>query len=261
MSTYPISPFSRSNKVVLVDDEPNARNVLRSFIQDFCPKLKVVGEAGGVAEGIQMIRQVSPDLVFLDVEMRDGQGFDLLDKFSKPNFRVIFTTAHDKFAFRAFKYYAIDYLLKPIDPTELVDAVEKLNQLQSENGLIQLLKAMQPHPQEKIFNKLALPSIDGLTMMNIKDIVRLEADAGYTTFYSLQGERVLVTRSIGEFEEVLPPETFFRVHVSHLVNLEFVKKYMREDGGQALMENGDQVPIARRRKEEFLDLLKSKSAF
>lgn len=261
MSTNPVRFLSSSNKVVLIDDEPRARGVLRSFIKDFCPKLKVVGEAGGVAEGVQLIRHVSPDLVFLDVEMRDGQGFDLLDKFTKPGFKVIFTTGHDKFAVRAFKYYAIDYLLKPIDPNELVAAINRLNELQSENGLIQLLKVMQQPLQKKMFDRLALPSMDGITMMKIDDIVRLEADAGYTTFYSRSGEKTLVTRSIGEFAEVLPSETFFRVHVSHLVNVEFVKKFLREDGGQALMENGDQVPIARRRKEEFLDLLKSMSAF
>ncbi len=261
MSANPFGIPPNSYRVVLIDDEPSARKVLRSFIEEYCPKLQIVGEANGVEEGGRLILEVDPGLVFLDVEMGDGQGFDLLDKFPNPSFKVIFTTAHDQFAVKAFKYYAVDYLLKPIDPDELVVAVKKTWEQHSGTGLFQLLQAMQLPRLEQVFDKMALPSSDGITMMNVKDILRLESDAGYTTFHSRIGEKVMVTRSIGEFEDVLPDESFYRVHVSHLINIDFVKKFLREDGGYVLLENGDKIPIARRRKDGFLERLKGRSAF
>ena len=261
MNTNPFGVPSHTYRAVLIDDEPAARKVLQVFIGEYCPNLHIVGEANGVQEGFRLIKEKNPDLVFLDVEMGDGQGFDLLDKFPKPSFKVIFTTAHDQFAVRAFKYYAVDYLLKPVDPEELQAAVKKVWEQQATTGLLQLLQAMQQPQREQVFDKMALPSSDGITMMNVKDILRLESDAGYTTFHSNDGEKILVTRSIGEFEEVLPRQSFFRIHVSHLVNLNFVKKFLREDGGYALLENGEKVPIARRRKDEFLERLKGGSSF
>ncbi|MEO1260006.1 MAG: LytTR family DNA-binding domain-containing protein [Bacteroidota bacterium] len=259
MSTNPIGVSPNYYKVLLIDDEAAARKVLRTFIRDYCPQLQIVGEANGVQAGLKLIREQKPGLVFLDVEMGDGQGFDLLDKFERPDFRVIFTTAHDRFAVRAFKYYAVGYLLKPIDPEDLVAAVDHALSEQSSSGLVQLIKAIQQPRKEQVFDRLALPSSEGITMMDVKNIIRLESDAGYTTFFSSTGEKILVTRSIGEFEDALPASVFFRVHVSHLVNLNFVKKYVREDGGYLIMENGQQVPIARRRKDEFLEILRGRS--
>ena len=260
MSTIPIGGSPSTYHVVLIDDEAAARKVLRSFIESYCSQLKVIGEASGVQEGFKLIREKKPGLVFLDVEMGDGQGFDLLDKFEQPDFKVIFTTAHDRFAIKAFKYYAVGYLLKPIDPEDLVAAVDHVLAEQSTSGLLHLLQAIHLPQKEQVFDRMALPSSEGITMMDVKNIIRLESDAGYTTFYSSTGEKIMVTRSIGEFEDALPADAFFRVHVSHLVNLNFVKKYVREDGGYLIMENGQQVPIARRRKDEFLDVLKRRSA-
>lgn len=244
--------------VVLVDDEKDARKVLRSFISDYCPNLEIAGEASNVFDGFRIIRELNPKLVFLDIQLTDGTGFDLLDKFSQTNFQVIFTTAFDQFAVKAFKYLAVDYLLKPVDPEEFVAAVDRVENQYSQQGLSQLLKIMQQPQPDMVFEKIALPSAEGLTMMKVKDILRLESDGGYTTFFSIQGEKAMVTRSIGEFEDILPSPSFFRVHVSHLINVGLVKKYVREDGGYILMEDGSRLPIARRRKDEFLAMLRGR---
>ena len=253
--------LSIPHSVLLIDDEPAARQLLKGLIGLYCPQLKVIGEASGVKEGVAAIQKMKPALIFLDVEMGDGQGFDLLDHFDAPSFKVIFTTAHQKFAVRAFKYYALGYLLKPIDPDDLTTTVQHILQKDTMPNLTELIQSLRQPAPEPTSDRIALPSFDGLTMMKIDSIIRLESDQGYTTFYSTEGEKVLVTRSIGEFENTLPRETFYRVHVSHLINLDFVKKFIREDGGYVIMENGDQVPIARRRKEEFLEVLKGRSVF
>ena len=250
-----------SFNVVLVDDEPSARNVLRLLIEQYCPTLQIVGEAGSVREGFKVIREQRPALLLLDVEMQDGSGFDLLDKFKQPNFKVIFTTAHDKFAIRAFQYYAIGYLLKPVEPEQLVAVVDHLITQPNANGILEFITAIRQGPSHKIFDRIALPDSEGITMMNIKDILRLESDSGYTTFHTIDGEKLLITRSIGEFEDVLSADIFFRTHVSHIINLDYVKKYIREDGGCIVMTNGSQIPIARRRKDDFLEALRSRSAF
>lgn len=252
---------SIKHTVVVIDDEPNARQLLKDLVNMYCPQLKVIGEANGVKEGVKTIQELKPALVFLDVEMGDGQGFDLLDHFSKPDFKVIFTTAHQKFAIQAFKYYAIGFLLKPIDPDDLLATVEHALKKETVQGLDDLMEAFRQSTSPKPIERIALSASDGITMLKLENIIRLESDQGYTTFYSTEGEKLLVSRSIGEFEESLPKELFFRVHVSHMVNLNFVKKYIKEDGGYLILENGDQIPLARRRKEEFLIELKRRSIF
>jgi len=245
-------------KVLLVDDEPDARAVLATYLLDYCPSHRIVGQASGVEEAFRLVRETQPDLVFLDVEMTDGTGFDLLDKFPQLDFHVIFTTAFDEFALKAFRYNAVDYLLKPIAPEDFTRAVDRASQLHDQN-LNHLLQMMKTPAPVREFEKIALPSQEGLTMMELAKIVRLESDKGYTTFKSNNGEHCLVSRSIGEFEELLPNNNFLRVHTSHLINLDFVKKFLREDGGYALMADGSKVPIARRRKEQFLEMLLRRS--
>lgn len=261
MSTLPQKSIVNISSVLVIDDEPMARTVLTSLVTEFCPALEIVGTADGVEAGIRQIKRLKPDIVFLDVEMGDGLGFDLLDHFPNASFKVIFTTAHDKFALRAFKYYAVGFLLKPIQPEELTEVVSHVVQQDQSLGLSHLLKALQEPKQKNIFDRIALSASDGITLLKVKDIVRIESSSGYSTFYSNEGEKIMVARSIGEFEELLPADLFYRVHVSHLVNIQQVKKYLREDGGFLLMENGHQVPIARRRKEEFLEILKGNSFY
>ena len=254
------NPDRQAKNVLIVDDEPDARQVLANYLSAFCPRPCTVGQAGSVAEAFRMVRECPPDLLFLDVEMGDGTGFDLLDMLPRTDCQVIFTTAHNEFALKAFKYSAVDYLLKPIAPEDFTRAIDRASavQAQSIRHLLKMVKAPKP---AGAFEKIALPSQEGLTVVALGNIVRLEADASYSTFFTVDGERCLVSRSIGKFEELLPAANFLRVHTSHLINLDFVKKFLREDGGYALMEGGHKVPIARRRKDQFLKMLQAKSLF
>lgn len=256
----PLSPPT-ALQVLLIDDEPSARQVIRTYLNEFCPKFQLVGEAGNVQDAIRLVRERRPGLLFLDIHMADGEGFDLLDKFDQPDFHVIFTTAHDEFALRAFRYSAVDYLLKPIGPDEFLRAVDKALRLRERPDFQHFLSLMQQPRQAAAFQKIALPSLEGITLVKLSNIVRLEANGGYTNFFMASGEHCLITRSIGEFEEILPQGSFFRVHVSHLVNLDFVKKFLREDGGYLLLEDNSKVPIARRRKDEFMEVLRRRVRF
>ena len=247
-------------KVLIVDCSPEARALLAGHLTNYCPDHRIVGQADSVAEAFRLVRETRPDLLFLDVELADGTAFGLLDKLRGKNFQSIFTTASEEFALKAFKYSAVDYLLKPISPEDFTQAVDRAVELQSQR-VQHLLQMMKTPEHLSTFEKLALPSQEGLTMMALEDIVRLQSDGGYTTFWSRQGESCLVSRSIGEYESFLPNGNFLRVHTSHMLNLDFVKKFLREDGGFALMCDGSRVPIARRRKEYFLDMLRGKSVF
>lgn len=247
-------------KVLLVDADPKARNRAQNYLADFCPDHHVVGCADNIVEAFRMIREARPDLLVLNVELADGFGFELLDKLGKRNLQVIFTSSSDTHALKAFKYNAVDYLLKPVSPEELTQAVDRAEQLQTQR-LQRMLQMMKGPEHMPAFEKVALPTQEGLTIMALEDIVRLQSDGGYTTLWTKDGEHCLVSRAIGEFENMLPSNNFLRVHTSHMLNLSFVKKFLREDGGFALMVDGSMVPIARRRKELFLDMLRGKSVF
>jgi len=238
---------------MLVDDENDARQALRSFLKSYCPDVQIIGEAHGVESAYLNIRTLNPDLVFLDIQMEDGTGFDLLEKLKHVSFTVIFTTAFDAFAIKAFKYSAIDYLLKPIDPDELIDAIAKARRQLNQNHIKvdQLLKFQRGEQQDRI----TISSSEGLTIVKLEDIIRLESDSNYTHFFLKAGEKITVPKSLKEYEDILPDDRFFRIHQSHIVNLSYVKKFIKEDGGYVLMEDGSQAYVARRRKDEFLQIL------
>ncbi len=207
--------------------------------------------------GFKLLQEVTPDAIFLDIQMDDGSGFDLLNKFPVPSFQVIFTTAFDQFAIKAFRHSAIDYLLKPIDIDELLRAVGKITPAEQprRNGKQANLTGDN---QIGKFEKIALSSSEGLHFLDLKDIVRLESDANYTTFYLESGGKVTVARTLKNFEELLPNGDFFRPHQSHIVNLTYVKKIIREDGGYLLMDGNCKIPISRNKKEHFLSIVKGR---
>ncbi|MCH2199509.1 MAG: LytTR family DNA-binding domain-containing protein [Flavobacteriales bacterium] len=240
-------------KTIIVDDEEDARGTLRAFLRMYCPSVELIDEASGVQDGYRKIMAGEPDLVLLDIQMEDGTGFDLLEKVRNPKFQVIFCTAFDEFAIKAFKYSAIDYLLKPIDPDELIESVSKVKNSQEsgEQRIDNLLEFKKSGKSDRI----TLSSQEGFTVVKLENIIRLESDSNYTNFFLTTGERILVPKSMKEFEGILPDEQFFRTHQSHIVNMEHVKKYMKEDGGYILMDDGSEVLVARRRKEEFLSFL------
>lgn len=239
-------------RIAIIDDEADARESLRNLLS-LCPSVEMVGEADGVATGFQLLNSTKPDAVLLDISLTDGTGFDLLDRFPVLPFRVIFTTAHDAFALRAFRYHALDYLMKPIVPKELMGAVERIATTSA--GYSQQVNQLLQGIRNRSLEKIALGSQEGLVFLRLSDIVRLHSEGNYTTFFTKNKERHIVTKNIKEYEEILPSNDFCRVHQSHIVHFAFVKKYLREDGGYLEMEDGFKVPIARRRKEELMKWL------
>ncbi len=240
-------------KTIIIDDEAIGRDMLRSFVSEYCPQLDLVGEATDVAEGVELIRAIRPELVLLDIQLTDGTGFDLLDQFKPPFFQVIFTTAYDEFALRAFRYHAIDYLLKPIDPDELVEAAEKAAKNKTSEQFVKQLSSLMETANLRRFEKITLPSTNGLIILNADEIIRLEAKVNYCNIHTSREEKVLITRTLKWFEETLPEKDFFRAHQSHMINMHFVRRFLRDDGGLILMQDGARIPLARRRKDDFLD--------
>ena len=230
--------------------------MLRRLLADFCPMVEVVGQAGDIKSGVEAVRTHQPDLLFLDIQMPSGSGFDLLKHVSDMEFEVIFTTAHQNFALQAFRVSALDYLLKPIEPDLLVKAVEKAQQrMESGKGKedrqnsINSIKGMQ-------LKQVAFPTLSGLEFVKPENIVRCEADSNYTTIVFSNGNSLVVSKTLSETEVLLESFPFFRLHRSHLVNLDHIVKYIKGKNGFVMMSDGTQVEISKRRKEAFLELFK-----
>ena len=237
--------------VILIDDEPNCLEMLALLIERYCPMLQIVGQFEDPSVAVQKIPVLKPDLVFLDVDMPVLNGFEVLDKTKQTPFAVIFTTAHNQYAVKAFKYSATDYLLKPVDKEELINAVQKV-QYQTDRIKI-LLDYVNPIKPSK--ERVALPTSDGIIFMNIKDIVFCESDGNYTKIYIQEGKPFTFTKTLKDMEELLHESSFYRVHHSYLVNLKQVEKYIRTDGGDIKMSNGKIIPVSRQKKEEVLGAL------
>lgn len=243
-------------KAIIVDDEPHFRENLKAIMRLQATDIEVVAEAGSVAEAVQKITQHNPQLLFLDVHLPDGLGFDILKQLGSSNYKVIFTTAHDNYAITAFRFNAIDYLLKPVDPEMLIEALNRVREQPFLNsGLDERLKDVLSKPSER--TKISLPTLEGITMLNIQDIIRCESDGSYTSFFTTKGRRIVVSRSIKEYDELLTPYRFFRVHQSHLVNLQYVEQFLKVDGGTLIMSDGSQIEVSRRRKDQLLQLIQS----
>ncbi len=247
-----------SLKAVIIDDEKDAVEVLKNTISEFAENVEVIGQAFGVAEGAKLLKTVTPDILFLDIQMQDGSGFDLLDLISPFSFKVIFVTAYDKYAVKAFKYSALDYLLKPIGPLNLVNAIkkhvfekERFNEFQMQ---IDLLKANSINKVSKI----AVPTSDGVKFIKTENIIHCQSDGCYTIFNLTDSRELTVTRTLKEYAELLSDTIFHRIHKSHLINLNYVEQYVNRDGGLVIMENHKTLPISRNRKDDFLKKLNLK---
>lgn len=238
---------------LIVDDEFDGRQSIRNMLQKYCHQVEVIDEATGVEDAYLKITELRPQLVFLDIRMDDGTAFDLLQKFREISFHIIFVTAYDEYALEAIRYSAIDYLLKPARPTLLIEAIEKVTK---QSRLDKIEEQVSLLLQEKAKReKIALPTSDGLIFIKIVDIIRCESDSSYTMFYLSNNRKLLVTRTMKEFAELLPANMFFRIHKSHLINLNHIDQYINRDGGSVIMDNGNHVPIARNRKDGFVKAL------
>lgn len=242
---------------LLIDDEAKGRLALREKISAYCPQIEVLAEAASGEEALVLIRKYNPQLIFLDIEMPRMNGFEMLNELAEKNFHIIFTTAYDQYAIKAIKYAAFDYLLKPIDIEELRAAVaraaDKENNQTKKQAELLLQAMLQP---KKAFSKLAIPTLEGLLFYDTADIVHLEANSNYTTIYLINKTKITASKTLKEFEELLPEDIFFRTHHSHLINLKYIKRYIKGDGGQIELENGSFADVSRRKKEEFLKAIR-----
>lgn len=244
-------------RVILIDDETNCLEMLTILIQRYCPTLHIIEQFDDPSVAVKKIPSLKPDLVFLDVDMPELNGFDVLDRCKNTPFQVIFTTAHNEYAVKAFKYSAIDYLLKPIDREDLIDAVKKTQDFKFMNHHTQrrdiLFSYMSPDKTAR--EKIALPTSDGILFMNTKDIIFCESEGNYTRVHTHNGHSDLFTKPLKEIEEMLLDNAFYRVHHSFLINLKQVDRYIRTDGGDIQMSNGKIIPVSRQKKQEVLDVL------
>jgi two-component system, LytTR family, response regulator len=245
-------------KALIIDDEPNAREILGSLLGAYCPEVEVVGMAGTVSDGFMMVQQLKPQLLFLDIEMKGETGFDLIDRFQNPPFKIIFVTSYDHYALKAIKFSALDYLLKPVKDVELVNAVLKAKAyVQSQTSLdnLQNLITTLKNPLDRK-NKIAISTQIGIEMVEIDTIVRCEASGSYTTLYLIDQRRIVSSRDLKSYQELLEDYNFFRVHDSHLIAYYHIHKVLNEDGGVVLTSSNERIPISRRRKSDFQDWLK-----
>lgn len=238
-------------RIAIVEDEAHVRQFMRTSLE-LLPNVEICGEADSVQGAYQMILQAKPHAVILDVSLRDGTGFELLDKFPKLDFKVIFSTAFDEFALKAFRYNALDYILKPVSQKELYAALDRLN-TEGMEAFTQKIKNVLVNSSNHDFTQITLSTQEGLVFLNLNEIVYIQSEGNYTTFFLQNKERHLVAKGMKEYEEILPSNIFFRVHQSHIVNRRFIKKVLKEDGDMVMMEGGDKLPLALRRKQEFLN--------
>lgn len=240
---------------LIIDDEANARKGLRLVLQKYCPEVEVLALCESPEVGLEKIKALSPELIFLDVQMPKMSGFDLLEKLPEINFEVIFVTAYDRYAIKAIKFSALDYLLKPIDVDELITAVNKISKKRRDKTLQYKSLFNNVKSDTEKLKRLAIPSDNEIIMQPIADIIYCEADSSYTTLYLTNSKKITVAKTLKEFESVLPETDFCRIHHSTLVNMAHVVKYVKGEGGYVIISNDQHLNVSRRKKENFLQLL------
>jgi two-component system LytT family response regulator len=243
-------------KALIIDDEARIRQGLSIMLRKHCPDVLISGEADGVLSGYNQIIQLQPDLVFLDIEMEDGTGFELLEKFEEIRFHIIFITAYQEYAVKAFKFSAVDYLLKPVEPDELEFAVNKLRNIMMAGHEMRISNFLRNNKEtRKEEKKIVLRTSDKYYFVKISEILYCESEGNYTMFILVNETRILVSRSLKEFEEILTEYGFFRPHKSFLINLGFITGYEKLEGGTIILNDKIRVPVSYRKKEEFLRIV------
>lgn len=238
-------------KVAIIDDEQSCRQALISLLTDNFPEIRIAGEAASLEEARKLVGEVHPDLVFLDIQLPDGSGFELLQKISSFEFHVIFITAYDQYAIQAIRHSAIDYLMKPVDPDEFIAAVKKSKHMSLNiEMLTRQVKVLLKNKDD--FHRIALPTIDGLRFIDLNEVLYCKSDSNYTWFHLQNGEKILVTRTLKEYDETLSDNFFVRIHQSYLINIRFVDRYVKGKSGYVIMSDGTEINVSRRKKELFL---------
>jgi two-component system LytT family response regulator len=241
-------------KAVIVDDEPNSLNALKNKLSRHCPQVEIVAECTTPEDGIRKIEALRPDILFLDVEMPRMNGFVMLQHLTNRDFELIFTTAYDQYAIEAIRASALDYLVKPVEVEDLTEAVDRaMRKRQQPAGTVRIETLLHNLiPGNKAVKRIAIPSLEGYQFVDTDHIQYLEAFSNYTVLYLQGNQKITVSRTLKDFEELLPPEVFVRIHHSHIINMDQVSRYIKGEGGQVVMNNGKVLDVARRKKDDFL---------
>jgi two-component system, LytTR family, response regulator len=242
-------------RTVIIDDEAHARETLSRLVSSYCPQIRLVGEANGVASGLKTIQELHPQLVLLDVKMDDGTGFDLMRLCNSIDFKVIFITAYEKFAVQAFRFAAVDFLLKPINTAELTEAVKHAETLIQEHFSTQL-QVLEDNLRTDIRQKkkIVLKTLENIHLVEIQNITFCESDGCYTVVHTIAGDKILISKTLREFDDMLTDSGFYRVHKSYLINLSHINRFEKQEGGSIILSNGERVPVSFRKREELLGL-------
>lgn len=243
-------------RVLIVDDEETARITLRRMLDRYCPGVQIVAEAGDVIEGAKLIKHAQPQVVFLDIRIGQHTGFDLLELLTTHDFQLVFVTAYDEYAVKAFEVNAIDYLLKPIAPDRLQQVVKRCQSLSQQPQQIQRLKQSEAQWKSGTFEQLVISNDKGHHYLQLQDLIRISSDQGLLYFWRMDQKPVTLVKNIGDYEKLLPKHLFFRSHQSHLINKNWISSYLFHNGGVIGMKDGTEVPLARSRKEAFNEWIK-----
>ncbi|GHC45198.1 LytR/AlgR family response regulator transcription factor [Ulvibacter litoralis] len=248
---------------ILIDDDKNLREGMKKLLALFAPNIQIIGEADSVATGVTAIDTLKPQVVFLDIQLNDGTGFDILEKVAEKNnainSNIVFITAHEQYAIKAFRFSALDFLLKPVDPEELQKVIKKIEAVVEKKNDFSHIDLLLENIRKNVdnFKRIALSTSDGIHLFDINDIIRCESTDNYTKFYIKNNKTVLISKTLKEYEELLAEHNFERIHQSHLINLTYLKSYIKKDGGYVVMEDGSHLPISQRKRERLQHILKS----
>ncbi len=248
---------------LLIDDDANLRNGMKSFLARYAPEITIIGEADSVESGVETMQMLQPQVVFLDIQLGDGTGFDILEqlaaKTGKVTSNIVFITAHEQYAIKAFRFSALDFLLKPVDPDELQKVIEKIKKVLDRNDSYAHIDLLLENIRKKVdnFKRIALSTSDGIHLFEISDIIRCESEDNYTKFFIKNSKPILISKTLKEYEELLSEHGFERIHQSHLINLSYLKSYIKKDGGYVVMADNSNLPISQRKKDRLQELLKT----
>lgn len=248
-------------KIFILEDEKPVLDTITDIIQNYCENSEIIGTARTISSAKEIMQKSEPDLVLLDINLPDGTSFDLLEHFNQPNFKIIFITAFEEFAIKAIKLSAIDYLVKPVDPIELIDAIKRANDaLSQKNNTLELdallanVKNISDKPK-----KIILKTAKNIYLINVKDIIRCESDGAYTNIYIKDGKKIMISKIIKDYEELLKEHGFMRIHKSHIINLSFIDRFEKTDGGSVILKDQSSIPVSVRKKDALLKIFEELS--
>jgi two-component system, LytTR family, response regulator len=248
---------------ILIDDDQNLRSGMKTLLERYAPEFSIIGEADSVESGVEVMQRLQPQVVFLDIQLGDGTGFDILESIANQNGKssshIVFITAHEQYAIKAFRFSALDFLLKPVDPEELKKVIEKIKGVLDKNVDYAHIDLLLENIRKKVdnFKRIALSTAEGIHLFEISDIIRCESEDNYTTFYIKNSKPIVISKTLKEYEDLLTEHGFERIHQSHLINLAYLKSYIKKEGGYVVMADNSNLPISQRKKERLQELLKT----